>query len=93
MGKKLISARLRNGKDDDLKKALSKLPVYYDESDIVREALRQFLFGHKGRKPKILGSKVAIDDEDVMDTNILLEEDDSISQSDLDKSLDDFIGI
>ncbi|KAF6565274.1 hypothetical protein G9G63_08930 [Paenibacillus sp. EKM202P] len=92
MGKKLISARLRNGKDDDLKKALSKLPIYYDESDIVREALRQFLFGHKGRKPEILGSKVVIDDEDIIDTN-MPEEDDSFSQSDLDKSLDDFIGI
>ncbi|WP_029517898.1 hypothetical protein [Paenibacillus polymyxa] len=73
------------------KKALSKLPVYYDESDIVREALRQFLFGHKGRKPEILGSKVAIDDELVVNKEEL-EEVDFISQSDLDKSLDDFIG-
>ncbi|KAF6630682.1 hypothetical protein ACWA2B_09920 [Paenibacillus sp. CMM36] len=91
MGKKLVSARLRNGKDDDLKIALSKLPIYYDESDIVREALRQFLFGHKGRKPEILGSKVVIDDELVVNKEEL-EEVDFISQSDLDKSLDDFIG-
>ncbi|MEK4427641.1 hypothetical protein MHB54_00125 [Paenibacillus sp. FSL M7-0802] len=91
MGKKLVSARLRSGKDDDLKIALSKLPVYYDESDIVREALRQFLFGHKGRKPEILGSKVVIDDELVVNKEEL-EEVDFISQSDLDKSLDDFIG-
>ncbi|MEC4565554.1 hypothetical protein L8C07_06310 [Paenibacillus sp. CMAA1739] len=91
MGKKVISARLRDGKDEDLKEALKKLPVYYDESDIVREALRQFLFGHKGRKPEILGSKVLIEEE--IDTNrVELEEVDCISQLDLDKSLDEFIG-
>lgn len=94
MGSKLISARLRPKKDDDIKIALSKLPAYYDESDIVREALRQFLFSHKGRAPQLLGSQVyeesatGIDDEDT----ITLEKVDSIDgELDLEANLNKFI--
>lgn len=60
MGVKVVIARLRPKKDDDIRNALSKLPSYYDESDIIREALRQFLFGHKGRTPQLQGSQIEI---------------------------------
>lgn len=56
--KQHVIARLRPVKDDDIKSAMSKLPIYYDEADIVRESLRQFLFGHHGREPRLLGSQV-----------------------------------
>ncbi|WP_440109932.1 hypothetical protein [Paenibacillus sp. QZ-Y1] len=58
MGKQHVIARLRPVKDDDIRLAMSKLPVYYDEADIVREALRQFLFSHTGREPIIKGVQV-----------------------------------
>jgi len=67
MEKKIVRARIRDIKDADLREALAKIPIYYDESDIVREALRQFLFGHKGRKPQILA-------EDIIDESILMSE-------------------
>lgn len=44
-------AKLRKNKDDDLKQAFSKIPNSYDQSDIVREALRQFFFTIEGRVP------------------------------------------
>lgn len=44
-------AKLRKNKDDDLKQAFSKIPNSYDQSDIVREALRQFFFTCEGREP------------------------------------------
>lgn len=46
-----VRARLRKGKDDDLKYAFSKIPDNYDQSYIVREALRQFFFSSDGRVP------------------------------------------
>lgn len=55
MGKQHVIARLRPLKDDDIRLAMDKLPIYYDEADIVREALRQLLFGHTGREPMIKG--------------------------------------
>lgn len=89
MGKRIVSARLRDKKDDDIRKALSALPVYYDESDIVREALRQFLFSHKGRKPEILGSQIELDMPDELAKELELIDS---SEESLDKSLDEFIG-
>ncbi|WP_211747901.1 hypothetical protein [Paenibacillus sp. Marseille-Q4541] len=44
-------AKLRKGKDEDLKQAFSKIPNHYDQSYIVREALRQFFFTREGRTP------------------------------------------
>lgn len=44
-------AKLRKNKDDDLKHAFSNIPNSYDQSDIVREALRQFFFTCEGRVP------------------------------------------
>jgi len=58
VGKQHVIARLRPVKDDDIRLAMSKLPVYYDEADIVREALRQFLFSHTGREPIIKGVQI-----------------------------------
>lgn len=92
MGKIIVSARLRPKKDDDLRKALEHLPPYYDESDVVREALRQFLFSHKGRKPLIMGSQVLEDssttsmDEAAVSNAFEVEE-----VEDLDEKLDEFI--
>ena len=96
MGKKQhIGARLRPGKDDDIKKAIDSLPVYYDESDIVREALRQFLFSHEGRQPLILGSQIfklenksVTITKDEMEMNSTVE---IIEEDDLDAKLDDFL--
>lgn len=42
-------ARLRKGKDNDLINAFRKVPSHYDQSYIVREALRQFFFAAEGR--------------------------------------------
>lgn len=94
MGSKLISARLRPKKDDDIKTALGKLPAYYDESDIVREALRQFLFSHKGRAPQLLGSQVYEDSERIVEVNeeVVLEKLNPIDDElDLEANLNKFI--
>jgi Arc/MetJ-type ribon-helix-helix transcriptional regulator len=101
MGKSIVSARLRPNKDDDIRKALGKIPVYYDESDIVREALRQFLFSHKGRTPQLLGSQVYKEDENVKDINKddeVVEEncalervESTVDIDDLESNLDKFI--
>ncbi|MGM1044715.1 MAG: hypothetical protein ACQEXX_01075 [Bacillota bacterium] len=92
MGKIIVSARLRPKKDDDLRKALDNLPPYYDESDVVREALRQFLFSHKGRKPLIMGSQV-FDESSITDEedSIVVEQVVNESDNDLDNNLDSFI--
>lgn len=58
MALKTVIARLRNLKDDDLREAMENSPIYYDESDIVREALRQFFFGHTGREPLFRGEQL-----------------------------------
>ncbi|OMD76906.1 hypothetical protein [Paenibacillus odorifer] len=101
MGKNIVSARLRPNKDDDIRKALGKIPVYYDESDIVREALRQFLFSHRGRTPQLLGSQVYKEDDDVdklekvedkKEGNIVLEVvETSVDIEELESNLDLFI--
>ncbi|MBT2760007.1 hypothetical protein [Paenibacillus sp. ISL-20] len=88
MGKKVVIARLRPGKDDDIRKALKELPPYYDESDILREALRQFLFGHEGRPPTLIGSQVYSSQQPKED-DITLEKIEF--DSDLDENLDGFI--
>lgn len=44
-------AKLRKGKDEDIKFAFSRVPNHYDQSYIVREALRQFFFTCEGRVP------------------------------------------
>lgn len=101
MEKKIVRARIRDKKDADLREALAKIPIYYDESDIIREALRQFLFGHKGRKPQILAEDI-IDEMLVMnEKKFELEEDEEefvlvetdISDEELESKLDDQLGI
>ncbi|MFI2856962.1 hypothetical protein ACH6EH_07450 [Paenibacillus sp. JSM ZJ436] len=89
MGKKVIIARLRPNKDDDLRKALNNLPPYYDESDIVREALRQFLFSHEGRQPSFIGSQVYRNTPVEGVEDIALERSDE--EFDLESNLDSFI--
>lgn len=43
--KTVVRARLRNGKDDDIRDVLEHLIMQgHDEADIVRTALRQFFF-------------------------------------------------
>lgn len=45
----IIKARLRKGKDDDIKEGLENLPAYYDRSDFIRDAVRLMLFGKAER--------------------------------------------
>ncbi|WP_145413491.1 hypothetical protein [Paenibacillus xylanexedens] len=89
-------ARLRKKKDDDLKLALSNSPIYYDESDIIREALRQFYFGHTGREPLFRGDQLLytinnetadVDDEpeDIQLDKVELNDVDDDLESNLDK--------
>ncbi|MBX4152319.1 hypothetical protein [Paenibacillus lautus] len=92
MGKKVIIARLRPGKDDDIRQALQELPPYHDESDILRAALRQFLFGHREIQPLLVRNQ----DSSTHDMQTEYSEDFSLSQiktdnDDLDEKLDDFI--
>lgn len=97
MGKQHVIARLRPVKDDDIRAAMSKLPVYYDEADIVREALRQFLFTHKGRMPLIKGNQVFNEDEvndhnNKEESNVETLDIDEFEDSDeLDAKLNDFL--
>lgn len=90
-------ARLRPKKDDDIRLALSRLPSHYDESDVIREALRQFLFSHKGRIPQLFGRQPETENNDINPLNknpekeihlerVMDEEDD-----DLEAALDNFI--
>lgn len=44
---KLIPFRLRDGKDDDIAEALEKASKETDRSDVIRAALRCYLFGKK----------------------------------------------
>lgn len=106
MENKIVRARIRDMKDADLREALAKIPIYYDESDIIREALRQFLFGHKGRKPQIVAEdildetivmnqkKIELEDDDGNedDEEVVLEEVD-ISDEELEAKLDGQLGI
>ncbi|WP_431785953.1 hypothetical protein [Paenibacillus lactis] len=91
MGKKVIIARLRPGKDDDIRQALKKLPSYHDESDILRAALRQFLFGEN--QPLLVGKQIATtqvrQDEEYVESIPLRRID--TDDDDLDEKLDDFI--
>ncbi|QWU14193.1 hypothetical protein SAMN04487895_101483 [Paenibacillus sophorae] len=41
----VVKARLRKGKDEDIKEGMMNLPPHYDHSDVVRDALRLLLFG------------------------------------------------
>lgn len=92
MGKKVVIARLRPGKDDDIRQALKEIPSYFDESDILRAALRQFLFGHREVQPLLVGN------QDVTTQHRHVEYDEDIplirskeDDDDLDGKLDDFI--
>ncbi len=96
MAIKTVMARLRKKKDDDLKLALSNSPIYYDESDIIREALRQFYFGHTGREPLFRGDQLLytinnetadVDDEpeDIQLDKVELNDVDDDLESNLDK--------
>jgi hypothetical protein len=40
-----LQARIRPGKDDDLAKELGNLPPSFDDSDLIRIALRAYLLG------------------------------------------------
>lgn len=97
MGKQHVIARLRPIKDDDIRSAMSKLPVYYDEADIVREALRQFLFGHTGREPMIKGIQVfkeaSYTSTDIQEDAIIKEADviEFEENDDLDAKLNNFL--
>lgn len=94
MGKKVVIARLRPKKDDDIKTALETLPEYYDESDIVREALRLFFFGNNEIQPKNIVTyqsnlhKTLKQEEDVVVKKV-----DNIDEDELEGNLDSFIGI
>lgn len=98
MGKQHVIARLRPIKDDDIRLAMSKLPVYYDEADIVREALRQFLFSHTGREPIIKGVQIfketSIHEQDKQEgvTIADVDIDRFEEEDDLDAKLNDFLG-
>ncbi|PIH59001.1 hypothetical protein [Paenibacillus sp. LK1] len=97
MGKQHVIARLRPLKDDDIRLAMDKLPIYYDEADIVREALRQLLFGHTGREPMIKGvqlfSETTITELDKQD-QVIMEDvslDNTEDNDDLDAKLNEFL--
>ncbi|WP_146259799.1 hypothetical protein [Paenibacillus silvae] len=101
MGKQHVIARLRPVKDDDIRSAMSKLPVYYDEADIVREALRQFLFSHLGREPMIKGNQVIMEsrindftEAENSDKSVdLVSNQSTVDESDdLDEKLNKFLG-
>ena len=57
----ILKARLRKGKDDDIKEGLLSLPVYYDHSDFIRDAVRLMLFGEINKKSY---SKKSLNDEE-----------------------------
>ncbi|MFS0855321.1 hypothetical protein [Paenibacillus taichungensis] len=97
MGKQHVIARLRPLKDDDIRLAMDKLPIYYDEADIVREALRQLLFGHTGREPMIKGvqlfSETTITELDKQD-QVIMEDvtlNNAEENDDLDAKLNEFL--
>ena len=91
MEMKILRARLRKHKDKDLQEAMSKIPIYYDQSDIIREALRQFLFGHQGREPQLLGSEIMKDIGKVEEEELVELEEIELTDEDLEAKLDEFI--
>lgn len=86
MGKRVVIARLRPKKDDDIREALNLLPDYIDESDVVRAALRMLLLGQKWNlgpfemskqqtpirvEEEVIRIEVnSIDDEDELESNL-----------------------
>ncbi|GFN32396.1 hypothetical protein [Paenibacillus xylaniclasticus] len=75
----IVQARLRKGKDDDLREAFDNLPKFMDSADIVRAALRMY-FGldgtikvkyeipskvERGTQVKPILKKVEISDEEL----------------------------
>ena len=93
MGKKVVIARLRPKKDDDIKTALESLPEYYDESDIVREALRQYFFGNSGLLPGIIiTDRPNLNKTLNEDVVIVAQKVDETEDDELEDNLDSFIG-
>ncbi|WP_181429817.1 hypothetical protein [Paenibacillus illinoisensis] len=87
---------MRELKDDDLKEAIANSPIYYDESDIVREALRQFYFGHTGREPLFRGEQLFNVNNKLADLPnkvevLQLERVSDYDDDDLERNLDNFI--
>ncbi|AYP68388.1 hypothetical protein HWB91_gp18 [Bacillus phage vB_BboS-125] len=56
---KLIPFRLRDGKDDDIAEALEAASQETDRSDVIRAALRCYLFGKQ--RPPLLMDKGPVD--------------------------------
>lgn len=89
MGKRAVIARLRPKKDDDIKRALEQLPRYIDESDIVRAALRKFLFGQDSNITLGKIDLKAQSDEQMIIEPTPLEDDDDELEANIDKFIKD----
>lgn len=83
MGRHIIPFELRPGKDDDIKKALAKEAHQSNRSQVIRQALRAYLFKPKTRqvrtleadsKPAALDKKEKADDEVSADLDNLLKD-------------------
>ncbi|GAV11463.1 hypothetical protein [Paenibacillus sp. NAIST15-1] len=80
---KVIQARLRPKRDDDLKKAFMELPDHVDKADIIREAMRQYFFGGGLKNNAVNNIKLVNDDSSSIMINKVEDSDD-----DLDAKLD-----
>lgn len=47
-----VSFKLRPGRDDDIAQALARIPTYFDRSDVLRDALRQY-YNLEGTRPEL----------------------------------------
>lgn len=90
MGKRVVIARLRPKKDDDIRDALNLLPSYIDESDVVRAALRMLLLGQKWNLSplELPNQQTSTRVEDVVTK---IEADDIDDEDELESNLDNFI--
>ncbi len=87
MASRLVRARLRKGKDDDIAQALDYLPKSTEESDIVRAALRLY-FG-LGEESKIHRPKTSL--QPLTDAPVLAKKEPDIIK-DSSQALDDLFG-
>lgn len=87
----IVKARLRKGKDDDIKEGLKNLPPYYDHSDFVRDALRLLLFG--GNVSSSISGKPVLNNLNSDEDATFSLEDKEISDEEIELKLNGLLGI
>lgn len=86
----IVKARLRKGKDDDIREGMKNLPPYYDHSDFVRDAIRLKL---QSINPNSNNTKCSKDVNEENDTTELYLKKMELSDEEAEIKLNKLLGI